>query len=201
MSNQVVHQSREFCCPVSAGGRYLSRLMVGAIVVLLCGPLAAQQGDVQATDQQSQQSMSAEQIVAILQQDPGALTALKNTAAQRLSVDPNSISDEDVFEELRQDASLRDQASAELSKHGYSIDTGTSGELQTLRPESQNAESLTESQSDGSESQSTGSRAQIRQSGGGRGCGPARKSVTSAHGGSGAEAKPKMIRTSRMPAA
>jgi protein involved in polysaccharide export with SLBB domain len=103
--------------------------------------------------------MSAEQIIAILQQDPGALTAVKNTAAQRLSVDPNSISDEDIFEQIRQNTSLRDQAAQELTKRGYSIDTGTQGEesrtqrpdyqselrtgSQTQRPDRQNADSQT----------------------------------------------------------
>jgi len=80
-------------------GQMLNLLLVVGSIVLLCGFLAAQEETTQASDQQT---MSAEQIIAILQQDSGILAEVKNGAAQRLGVDPHSITDEELFERIRQ---------------------------------------------------------------------------------------------------
>jgi protein involved in polysaccharide export with SLBB domain len=99
----------------------LNLLLVVGSIVLLCGFLAAQEETTQASDQQT---MSAEQIIAILQQDSGILAEVKNGAAQRLGVDPHSITDEELFERIRQNENLRDLATTELRKRGYSVSTG-----------------------------------------------------------------------------
>jgi len=80
----------------------------------------------QLTDQQTSQSadqqmMSAEQIIDILQQEPEILATLKMQAAQQLGVDPGTISDEAIYDRIRQDATLRDLATKELVKRGYGI--------------------------------------------------------------------------------
>ena len=72
----------------------------------------------QATDQQS---MSADQIIDILRQEPDILASVKIEAAQQSGVDPTTISDEAVFDRIRQDASLRELASKELIGRGFNM--------------------------------------------------------------------------------
>ncbi len=81
----------------------------------------------QMMDQQTGQStdqltISAEQIIAILRQEPDILASVKIQAAQQSGVNPSTISDETIYDRIRQDASLRDLATRELTKRGY--DTG-----------------------------------------------------------------------------
>jgi len=64
--------------------------------------------------------MSADQIIAILQQDPGILAAAKSMVAQKLGTDPTTIADEEIYGQIRKDSTLRDQISQELEKRGYS---------------------------------------------------------------------------------
>jgi protein involved in polysaccharide export with SLBB domain len=71
-----------------------------------------------------QQTMSPEQIVSILEQEPDILDSVKILVAQQSGVDPSTISDEAIYMRIRQDASLRDLATKELLKHGYTIDLG-----------------------------------------------------------------------------
>lgn len=70
----------------------------------------------------SQQAMSAEQIISILEQEPEIVTSVKNQVAQMTGVDPSTITDEMLYERIRQDANLRDLATKELVSRGYSAD-------------------------------------------------------------------------------
>lgn len=76
-------------------------------------------------------SMSAEEIISILQSRPDVLNAVKNVIAQKLGTDPTTIKDQDVFDRIRQDADLRTQATKELLKQGYAPDTQQSPLSQT----------------------------------------------------------------------
>jgi len=91
----------------------------------------------QSTDQQmgqstNQQTMSAAQIIAILQQEPDILESVNVQAAQQVGVDPSTISDQTIYDRIRQDASLRDLATQELAQRGYNPCVGAQG------PKSQN---------------------------------------------------------------
>jgi protein involved in polysaccharide export with SLBB domain len=88
------------------------------------------------TDQQNGQSadgqtMSADQIVDILRQEPDILASVKIQAAQESGTDPSTISDEADFERIRQDASLRNLASKELTERGFDINP----EAKTRQPQ------------------------------------------------------------------
>ena len=72
-----------------------------------------------------QQTMSAEQIISILEQEPDLLDSIKNQVAQRTGADPTTITDETLFQRIRQDASLRDLATNELIRRGYKSDLAT----------------------------------------------------------------------------
>lgn len=75
----------------------------------------------------NQPPISAEQIVAILQQSPETLSTLKNFAGQEFGVDPLTISDYGIYNCIRQDANFRDQAVNVLIQKGYSpsLQSGT----------------------------------------------------------------------------
>ena len=97
-----------------------------------------QSGFMQATDQTS---MSAEQIIAILQQQPGLRATVKAMFAQQTGVDPSTISDDVLYNGIRQDANLRAQVTTNLNQIGYSTNptpesnaTKAAGAAQTRRP-------------------------------------------------------------------
>jgi protein involved in polysaccharide export with SLBB domain len=98
-----------------------------------------QSGYMQATDQTS---MSADQIIGILQQQPALLASMKATAAQQSGVDPSTIGDDTLFNSIRQDANLRTQVTMSLNQLGYSTNatpetanaTGTARAVQTSKP-------------------------------------------------------------------
>jgi protein involved in polysaccharide export with SLBB domain len=69
-----------------------------------------------------QPTMSAEQIISILKQEPGALTRIKEQVAQDTGSDPTTITDDTLFLRIRQSASVRALATKELSTRGYSVD-------------------------------------------------------------------------------
>jgi len=75
----------------------------------------------QQTGQMSpQQTMSAEQIIGILEQEPDLLSSIKSQVAQKSGTDTGTISDQTIYDRIRQDESLRDLATQELIKRGYS---------------------------------------------------------------------------------
>lgn len=67
----------------------------------------------------SQPTMSAEQIISILQQAPDTLLTFKDLAGQRFGVDPSTISDNGIFNCVRQDPYFRSQVAQELVNRGY----------------------------------------------------------------------------------
>jgi len=69
-----------------------------------------------------QETMSAEQIIGILEQEPEILDSFRNLVAQQTGVDPTSIGDETLFERIRQNLSLRVLATGELTRRGYALD-------------------------------------------------------------------------------
>jgi protein involved in polysaccharide export with SLBB domain len=64
--------------------------------------------------------MSAEQIIGILEQAPDLLDSIKSLVAQQPGTDSGTISDQSIYDRIRQDASLRDLVTQELIKRGYS---------------------------------------------------------------------------------
>jgi len=64
-------------------------------------------------------NMSADQIIAILQQAPDTLTTFRDLAGQIYGVDPATIPDSGVYNCIRQDPSFRSQVSAQLTSEGY----------------------------------------------------------------------------------
>ena len=90
-----------------------------------------------------QPTMSAEQMIDILKQDPEMMTAVKSLAAQGLGIDPTTIADEELFNQLRTDRTLRSQATKMLIQQGYSANQGSTGresenELDLLNPNQPN---------------------------------------------------------------
>ena len=73
----------------------------------------------------SQGTMSAEQIIGILQTTPEVLSAIKIQVAEQLGVDPSTISDNDIYDRIRGDPRLRDLATRELNQRGYSTNPTT----------------------------------------------------------------------------
>ena len=73
-------------------------------------------GNALATDQTQ---MSAEQIIAIMQQQPGLRSTIKAMVAQQTGVAPSTISDEALYNNIRQDANLRAQVTTNLNQLGY----------------------------------------------------------------------------------
>ena len=97
-----------------------------------------QSGNAQATDQTQ---MSADQIIAILQQQPGLRATVKAMVAQQTGVVPSTISDEALYSNIRQDANLRAQVTTNLNQLGYSTNptpesnaANAAGAAQTRRP-------------------------------------------------------------------
>jgi protein involved in polysaccharide export with SLBB domain len=78
----------------------------------------------QFTDQQAGQltdqlTLSADQIVDILRQEPEILASIKIQVAQRLGMDPSAISDDAIYDRIPMDTNLRDLATHELARRGY----------------------------------------------------------------------------------
>ena len=70
---------------------------------------------------QENQTMSAAQILGILQAEPDAMDAVKNQIAQESGVDPGTLTDGLVTERIRESEETRVLATKELVARGYSI--------------------------------------------------------------------------------
>jgi protein involved in polysaccharide export with SLBB domain len=68
-----------------------------------------------------QTALSAERLISILRQQPELLAAAKEAAANQLSVDPETITDDMVYDQIRQDPNLRTQITDELRRRGYDV--------------------------------------------------------------------------------
>lgn len=74
------------------------------------------------TSAQSSTVMSADQIIGILGDDPTALAAVKDAAAQASGADPGTITDDALYARIQQDAELRARITKVLNKRGYRTD-------------------------------------------------------------------------------
>lgn len=91
---------------------------------------------------------SAEQLISILEQEPAILESVRSMVAQRTGVDPNAITEEVIFERIRQDAGLRELVTKDLIARGYganliALNGGSQNPLPEGTPETkaQNAQS------------------------------------------------------------
>jgi protein involved in polysaccharide export with SLBB domain len=74
----------------------------------------------------SHATMPAQQILEILQQNPGILASVKSAAAQQLEIDPATIPDQQIYQCVRDDLDFRRQTSAELEEQGFTVDIDNS---------------------------------------------------------------------------
>jgi protein involved in polysaccharide export with SLBB domain len=86
---------------------------------------ADQQPGEAPTQASGQAAMSAEQIISILEKQPDLLDAIKSQIAAQKGENFGSVSDEAVYEAIRQDANLRDYATGELIRRGLGPDVTT----------------------------------------------------------------------------
>lgn len=100
----------------------------------------------------NQGGASAEQIIAVLEQSPGTLVALKNLIAQKFGVDPLTISNNGIYNCIRANPDFRSGAAKMLNQKGYSLisqqGTEEAPESNPLSPGRENQTS--ESEADGS---------------------------------------------------
>lgn len=68
-----------------------------------------------------QPALSADRIISILRDEPQMLAAAKDAAAERLSVDPSTITDDAIYDQIRRDSSLRSRITQELCRRGYDV--------------------------------------------------------------------------------
>ena len=87
------------------------------------------------TSDQTPAAMSADEIISILQQAPELLTGVKTVLAQGFGVDPSTISDDGVYNCIRQDANFRSGVTAELRDQGYSTNQQETNPAGSLRAE------------------------------------------------------------------
>ena len=73
------------------------------------------------------QGVSANEIVSALEQAPDLVTTFKMIAAQGFGVDPTIISDDGLYNCIRQDPDFRRQVAAELRTRGYITSDASSG--------------------------------------------------------------------------
>ncbi len=83
------------------------------------GPQTCQMTDQQTGQTEGPPTLSTDQIIDLLRQEPKILDNIKTQVAQQLAVDPSTVSDEAAYDHIRQDASLRDLAARELNELGY----------------------------------------------------------------------------------
>ncbi len=112
-------------------GRLWRRVVLTVAAVSLSISLAAQEtssppiNDDSAVDSGAlptgQAALSADRIISLLRQQPELLDAAKEAAANRLSVDPSTITDEAIYDQIRRNAALRAQITQEASRRGYDV--------------------------------------------------------------------------------
>ena len=69
-----------------------------------------------------QKPMTAEQIIGLLQADSNLRASVKDRLAQLPGIDPNSITDQALYQRLREDPAARQIASQELRNRGYDFE-------------------------------------------------------------------------------
>jgi protein involved in polysaccharide export with SLBB domain len=84
------------------------------------GSQSNQEPVLESAQDQPEQTMSAEQIISILRQEPVAMQRIKEQVAQQTGADPTTITDDSLYARVRQSESVRALATQELSTRGYS---------------------------------------------------------------------------------
>jgi protein involved in polysaccharide export with SLBB domain len=79
-------------------------------------------------------SMTVDQIIEILREQPSILTTVKDEVARQAGVDPISISDDDLYSRIQNDPVLRAQIAAQLNKLGYNANEDLTGKRSTNNP-------------------------------------------------------------------
>ena len=81
------------------------------------------------------QAMSADAIIGLLLQQPMLARAAKVRMAQAVGVDPTTITDQMLFDRIRQDQNLRQQITSALQKRGYATTGGPQSDFDSsMRP-------------------------------------------------------------------
>lgn len=101
------------------------------VVVFLSASLVAQDtgsqsgGDDSAINSlptpETQPALSADRIISVLLQQPELLATAKEAVASQLAVDPGTIKDDTVYDQIRQDPDLRARITDELNRRGYDV--------------------------------------------------------------------------------
>jgi protein involved in polysaccharide export with SLBB domain len=89
-----------------------------AVTVVLSASLLAQDGGAALA---GEPALSADRIISILEQQPELLAEIKAKAAARLSVDPSTITDDAIYDRIRQDPNVRAQITEELAGRGEEL--------------------------------------------------------------------------------
>jgi hypothetical protein len=112
------------------GCRWRWLVLTGAAVFLSASLVAqdtsAQSGNDDSTvnsppEPMASPALSADRIISVLEQEPEMLAAAKEAVANQLSVDPGTIKDDTVYEQIRQDPKLRARITEELNRRGYDV--------------------------------------------------------------------------------
>src|SRR5271166_1144217 len=106
----------------------LRRLGLGAILFAgLCAPVCAQDADSSSSSQSeaSSSSLSADDIISALRQDPKLLRQVKDDAVQKAqeqgrTIDPDDLTDESLFQMIRDDRGVRILAGRAVQKQSSS---------------------------------------------------------------------------------
>lgn len=113
-----------------------TRFIVAGLILLASTGAASGQTSIASTEKNAgfrtggvapgsaQAGMSADALINLLQQQPMLMRAAKIKMAQALSVDPETLTDQMLFDRIRQDANLRLQITLELKKRGYNTSEG-----------------------------------------------------------------------------
>jgi protein involved in polysaccharide export with SLBB domain len=98
-------------------------LLAAFLVGLVCPPLLAQ--TTIGEDAADQNIMTADAITNLLQQRPELLQLAKRQSAHQAGTDPSAISNDKIFDSIRNDSQLRAKITQALQRMGY--DTSTNG--------------------------------------------------------------------------
>lgn len=94
-------------------------------------PLENEDSSIQSASSSSvPQALSAESIIAVLQQQPELLAAAREEVAMRWTVDSDTIKDDTIFYRVRQDADLRAEITRELIRRGYDVNRNPERKVQ-----------------------------------------------------------------------
>jgi protein involved in polysaccharide export with SLBB domain len=130
MHPALIHVARSSAFRSWQGCLWHWLVVTGAAVLLSASLVAQDTGSESRTDDgivdspsapPGQPALSADRIISLLQQQPELLAVAKERAAARFSIDPSTISDDAVYDRIRQDANLRGQITQELSRRGYDV--------------------------------------------------------------------------------